>query len=196
MNSQAQASNIIINLCNDLNMKPLAILKVGSNSWGCNNPHDTDYAVLVSNTEVTSTQRRYCQALNADIFIHGDIARDVNPLMLYAYIKAANEGNTLYGKLPYIKWKDVSKEVLRASYGKCLTELGKMISYPQTYPIVQKLCYYIWLNYYTEINKGFELSEEQRAVVQRIHDCEGTLQDLFDIKNKFEALFSAELDLI
>ena len=174
----------------------MAILPIGSNTWGCENAHDADYAVVLKEPKYTSIERRWISSLSADIFIHSDISKDLKALFLRAYVKASQGDGIIYGELPRMEWTDVRKRVLKASYASCLAEINKLLSYPEAYPVPSKCSYYIWLNYYTEINGNFDLTDEQRAQVQRIHDKQGTLQDLLDIKNKYEKLFEVETDLL
>lgn len=183
----------ILNELTDLDI--MAIFPVGSCQWGCNNAKDTDYGVLLKEPMFTSTQKRWISGISADVYIHGDILNDVRPLHLVAYVKASQRDD-IYGKLPPLKWEDVRKRVLKDSYSFCLSELNGLISYPKAYPTVSKYGYYLWLNYFAEINGNFDLTEEQRAQLQRIHDKQGTLQDLFDIKNKYEKLFEVETELL
>lgn len=174
----------------------IAILQVGSSTWGCENAHDTDYAVILKGSKNPYIEKRWISSLHADIFIYGDMLENTKAVYLRAYVKASQGDGIIYGELPRMEWADVRKRILKASYASCLAEINKLLSYPEAYPVPSKCSYYIWLNYYTEINGNFDLTDEQRAQVQRIHDKQGTLQDLFDIKNKYEKLFEVETDLL
>lgn len=186
-----EARNKILGRLSDFDV--ISVVQVGSITWGCENSKDTDYLVLVKGGKHPFLRRKWISGINADLFIVNDL-NTVRPMYWRAYVKASQNGDGLvYGELPRTEWGDVSGSILKNSYVFCLSELSKMLSYPETYPVPSKCSYYIWLNYYTEINGSFSLTDEQRTKIQRIHDKQGTLQDLIDIKNKYEMLLGGEV---
>lgn len=166
----------------------VATIPIGSFSWNCPTRHDEDWAVLVKNCPNLKTQKRH-SIRGCDCWVY-PIERMLELVPYGAewpFAKWGYEHQDIIG----FSWKEIKKHLIKSSYSQLLMALAKEVHPYQTIYLIKKYQYYCYLTYYTCLKDSFDLTEDELAQVQKVHDRPGaTLEELIELKNNYEKHFS------
>jgi hypothetical protein len=166
----------------------IAIFPVGSSSWNCLTAHDEDWVVLVKGLSGEHIKiRRYLYGIDYWIIAFEE-SLNASPLggcwacCKYFY----NNSDTIN-----ISWINMKDQMIKEGYSLLLISLAQGLSSKAHSYIEKKHQTYCYLNYYTCLKDSFDLTEDELAQVQKVHDRPGaTLEELIELKNNYEKHFS------